>query len=254
MIDNTGLISKINKLGLDNALKQEFSKVLNGFDVALFLTGSSVIEPKSNKFINGSSDVDMLMILKNMTELPKIKTKLLKNNDQHAVSYDVVNLVIPYGKDRNKIHIKCMPLSIYNKLTNFESILINEYRLHSLVKHKPQACFYTASALNPKYVYSYEEKVKGKGYILSQEISLFLEDGKIIIDDWHSKLLLSNLIIDSLGVLKVQKKYKECIISWMDELKPTVKENLITYFHSKHGIRYPAFKELALSDIGQISS
>ena len=240
-MSNTKLLLQdlIRKNGVETALEIAFSSALNSAQSTFMLTGSASYLSNVSRFINGSSDIDTLLIMKDQSAINDIQSIFNGDIKRNDIDYDIININYRYGSGRNTLHVKCMNIDVYRQIVNFSKLNLRSYRKTSLVKNKPYANFYTTSSVTPVYRHYYIESPldDNSGYILTYSLNPILPDGKsYIMSDLHTMVMTGRLIADGANIAKSHYQYKLAISKLLLHIEPHDRANTLQYFFDKHDL------------------
>ncbi|MFC1622458.1 hypothetical protein ACFL1Y_00470 [Patescibacteria group bacterium] len=205
-------------------------------DFAVFVGGSFFFLNKAhhNRFINGESDIDTIIVCKKNTALKKTLEKLFDKKVLKKFlngEYSILNYSYSYGKKRNVLHIKFMSYKLFKDITNLNKLSFKSFRKKSLLKKKKSTLFFSNNA-NP-IIFSYIENKINYGFLLDYKFNP-IQHQKFFLSDVHSLILFSMCMFDSIKasdmrvqfLLKIKKYVKKTVIA--EDLK-----RMFQYFYKK---------------------
>ncbi|MBA4496433.1 hypothetical protein ACFO25_16885 [Paenactinomyces guangxiensis] len=188
------LLNVINELGL--------------FECSIYIAGSYFFTAKKTMhFINGNSDIDVLVVCPVNGKTRKALLQVLPVSVVHGFMdqyFGIANFTYQYGQGRNAFNIKFMSKQLFREITELGEIQFKSFRSTSL-KGKELIKFYCNNVSWPPHIFRYEELKNPWGYTLLYRFQM-IQDGLIYLSDIHSMVLFSICIQDGCNVRELKEK------------------------------------------------
>ncbi len=186
----------------------------------VFIGGSFFFtsQDKYQRFINGESDVDVIVICKNNNSLEISLRKIFNKNVVRKFlqkKYLILNYSYPYGIKRNVLHIKFMSYELFKSITSLKELSFKSFRREPLTKKK-KATFFASNSTKLIH-FPYTENKTENSYLLHYRFNP-IQQQNFFLSDIHSLILFSVCVFDSIGACHMRAKLLKNIMKHLRKL------------------------------------